>query len=198
MLAQLAADDVADVRDAATKTLQTLPPQRAAPGLRSAAAAPALELLSTLFFGARRARAHHRQPAHARHDGRAHRANGQRSARRTHRRQRDALLGAPRIIEALYKNKQHAHVDGRSPGRARGAQQHRPDRHPRVQGSRRSPAGPADPGAERRAAAAGRDVRPDAGVRREPGLERRLPGRRRRAAKRSSSSSSRSACRSPR
>ena len=178
MLAQLAADAAADVRDAATRR-----PEGAAPNvLRPACEAPlpaprARAAQPTVPRPARRARAHHHQPQHARLHARAHRA--QRRAKRCASASpstKRACSTAPRIIEALYKNRNTRMSTADRLIEFAARNQPRADRHPGVQGSRRGAAGPADPGAERRAAAAGRGLRQDARVRRATGLERGLPG----------------------
>jgi hypothetical protein len=105
MLAQLAADAVTEVRDAAKKTLQTLPPNVLRLSCDAPLPAPALELLSTLFLEQDVlerivANSHTHDMTVERLARTCSEALAERIAVNETR-----LLGAPRIIEALYKNR---------------------------------------------------------------------------------------------
>lgn len=106
MLAQLSADEAAEVRDAAARSLKALPPPVLLPACEAALPAPVLELLTDLFLG------QHDVLERIITNANTHDFTLERIARNASEAlcERMAvnearLLLAPRIIEALYKNR---------------------------------------------------------------------------------------------
>jgi hypothetical protein len=106
MLAQLAADAAPDVRDTATRSLKALPAAVLHPACEAAVPAPVLELLTDLFLGQHDVLERIITNANT-HDFTLERIARNASEALSERMavNEARLLTAPRIIEALYKNR---------------------------------------------------------------------------------------------